>query len=110
MRKRVTKEDLKKQTKADAIVKKRIAIETKQKEWDQKLDALQKSCPHYNSWYENKGSSGGWDRDDHYWRDYECEDCGKRWTTDQSYAQEKKYTHAVKGKRDYDGNWKEYSW
>jgi hypothetical protein len=110
MRKRVTKEDLKKQTAGDAIVKKRLAIEAKLKEYNKKLDDLQKSCPHYRSWYENKGSTGSWDRDDSFWRNYECEYCGKRWTTDQSYEQEKKYPHAVKGKRDGVGNWKEYSW
>lgn len=110
MRKRVTKEDIKRQSRADAIVRKRKAIEAKIKEWDRKLDALQESCPHYNSWYENQGSTGSWDRDDSFWRNYECEDCGKRWTTDQGIEQDRKYPHAEKGKRDGNGNWKEFTW
>jgi hypothetical protein len=110
MRKRVTKEDLKKQTAGDAIVKKRLAIEAKLKEYNKKLDDLQKSCPHYRSWYENKGSTGSWDRDDSFWRNYECEDCGRVWTTDQGIEQSKKYPHAIKGLRSYDGEWKEYKW
>jgi hypothetical protein len=110
MRKRLSKEDLKRLAKGDAIVKKRTAIEAKIKEWDYKLTQLQDLCPHYHSWYENKGSTGSWDRDDHFWRDYECEDCGKRWTTDQSYEQEEKYPYAVKGKRNSDGDWEEYKW
>lgn len=92
---------------ADDIAKRRRAIEAKINEWSNKLVALEDSCPHYHSWYENKGSTGSWDRDDHYWRDYECEDCGKRWTTDQSMEQERKYPHAVKGKKSGD-RWEVY--
>lgn len=104
MRTRITKADLRKQAKADLTVKRRLAIEHRISEWQERLDALRDDCPHYRSWYENKGSTGSWDRDDHYWRDYECEDCGKRWTTDQSHEQEKKYPHAVKGTRS-GGRW-----
>lgn len=104
MRARITKADLKKQAAADLTVKRRLAIEHKIGEWQERLEALRSGCPHYRSWYENKGSTGSWDRDDHFWRDYECEDCGKRWTTDQGIEQERKYPHAVKGRRS-GGRW-----
>ena len=60
-----------------------------------KLDALQDSCPHYDSEYVNKGSTGSWDRDDSFWRDYTCNDCGKKWQTDQSYEMYAKYPYAI---------------
>lgn len=107
---RPTKKELELLTVSETVVRRRKAIEQKIQQWESKLEELQKTCLHYNSWYENKGSTGSWDRDDHYWRDYECEDCGKRWTTDQSYEQEKKYPYAVKGKRDSDGEWEVYKW
>ena len=110
MKRRLTKTELKQIERSESIVKRRHAIEAKIKEWSNKLVALESECPHYNSWYENKGSTGSWDRDDSFWRDYECEDCGKRWTTEQSIDMEKKYPHAVKGKRSTDGEWKEYTW
>lgn len=102
--KRPTKQDLARFEKADAIVKRRQAIENKIKQWDARLNELQKSCPHYHCYYEDKGSTGNWDRDDSFWRNYECMDCGRAWTTDQSYKQDKKYPHAVKGYRQ-DGEW-----
>ena len=110
MKRLPTKTEVKRFKEAQAILKARLAIETKIDEWSNKLVALQRECPHYNSWYENKGSTGSWDRDDSFWRDYECEDCGKIWTTDQSREQEKKYPHAVKGKRSSDGEWEVYKW
>jgi transposase-like protein len=61
----------------------------------QKLEDIQKTCPHYDSEYRNHGSTGNWDRDDSYWRNYECHDCGKKWQTDQSYEQYEKYPYAV---------------
>lgn len=102
-----TKAEIKRMREADAIAKRRKAIKAKIREWSEKLTALEDSCPHYHSWYENKGSTGSWDRDDHYWRDYECEDCGKRWTTDQGIEQERKYPHAVKGRKNGD-RWEVY--
>lgn len=106
MFKRPTKKDIVRFEKADAIIKRRQAIEEKIEQWENRLSELQKSCPHYHSFYEDKGSSGHWDREDSYWRDYECMDCGKTWTTDQSYNQNKKYPHAVKGYKN-NGEWHE---
>lgn len=60
-----------------------------------KLHELQESCPHYDSVYKNRGSTGSWDRDDSFWREYECFDCGKKWQTDQSFTQDEKYPYAV---------------
>ena len=109
MKRRLTKTDLKRIERSESIVKRRRAIEAKINEWSNKLVALEEECPHYNSWYENKGNSGGWDYEDSYWRDYECEDCGKRWTTDQDYETKKKYPHAVEGKK-VSGEWRESKW
>ena len=33
----------------------------------------------------NEGSSGNWDRDDHYWTSHRCEICDLRWSTNQSW-------------------------
>jgi transposase-like protein len=60
----------------------------------QKLEDLQAACPHYDSEYRNKGNTGSWDREDTFWRDYECHDCGKRWQTDQAYENYKIYPYA----------------
>ena len=104
------KENYKRQRAAQSIAKKRLAILSKIDQFEQKMKDLQESCSHYNSWYENCGSSGNWDRDDHYWRHYECLDCGKVWNTDQSYQQDKNYPYAVKGKRSSNGVWKGVDW
>lgn len=66
----------------------------------QKLDLIQKACPHYDSEYRNRGSTGSWDRDDSYWREYICNDCGLQWTTDQSYEMYAKYPYAIDKTRD----------
>lgn len=104
MARKPTKSEIKRLEIADGITKRRRAIEAKIGEWSDRLGALQDSCPHYHSWYENKGSTGSWDRDDHYWRDYECEDCGRIWTTDQGIEQDRKYSHSVKGTK-RSGTW-----
>lgn len=77
-------------------MQKKVAIATDniQKAY-KKLSDLQESCPHYDSIYRNRASTGSWDRDDSYWREYECHDCGKCWTTDQSRTATEKYPHAV---------------
>lgn len=77
-------------------MKKKVAAAEKKIELAEKaLEKIQKSCPHYDSVYRNKGSTGNWDRDDSFWREYECFDCGKKWTTDQSYNLYKIYPYAV---------------
>ena len=60
--------------KVDLLTKKLFAAE-------RALDKARKSCKHYHSFYTPRGNSGGWDRDDHYWYDVECEDCKSRWST-----------------------------
>jgi len=104
-----TKKELEILEKAEAVVRRRIAIENKIKQWTTSLEELQNSCLHYHSFYENKGSTGHWDRDDSFWRNYECLDCGKIWTTDQSSKQDKKYPHSVRGQKHGD-EWQEYKW
>lgn len=66
------------------IAKKREAIETKQDELRAELQDLQCKCTHQgNLTYKFCGSSGNWDRDDSYWIEWRCHDCGKRWTASQ---------------------------
>lgn len=48
------------------------------------IEELRALCPHENLTYKLCGSTGHWDRsDDSYWIDWSCQDCGKKWTTDQ---------------------------
>lgn len=45
------------------------------------LDALQTVCDHLNLTMENGSNTGNYDPSCNcYWTDYECPDCGKRWT------------------------------
>ena len=48
------------------------------------IKEIQDSCPHINLKYTRGGSSGNWDREDSYWFNFKCNDCGKKWTTEQS--------------------------
>lgn len=102
MKTRPTKKELQLLEVADNVTKRRQAIELKIQQWQTKLEEVQNTCPHYRCFYENKGSTGSWDRDDSFWRNYECLDCGKVWTTDQSIQQDRKYPHAVKGYKQND--------
>lgn len=63
--------------------------------------ALMEECPHVNSTYEARGSSGNWDRDDNYWYNWECADCGKHWTTEQGMEARKAYPFATEVKKKY---------
>ena len=80
---------------AEAMKKKVAAVKKKIHKAECELARLEESCKHYHSSYKNHGSTGSWDREDHFWRIYECEDCGARWETDQSYELYKKYPYAV---------------
>jgi transposase-like protein len=91
----IAKENLKKAGQVQAVLKKRIQIEKKIKEYEHRLEQLQKECPHHNLEYKNEGSTGSWDRDDSYWTNWFCPDCDKRWTTDQSYEIKQKYPQAI---------------
>lgn len=88
MKKNLTAKQLKEQLQRDlksVEYKKQYAAIVKQINKEKsKLKKFQNSCPHYDSTYKNEGSTGSWDRDDSFWRVWECNDCGKRWTTDQS--------------------------
>jgi hypothetical protein len=79
----------------EAMQKKVAAAENKITVAEKALEAIIKTCHHYHCTYVNKGSTGSWDRDDYYWREYECADCGDRWTTSQSREDEKKFPYAV---------------
>ena len=91
----IAKDNVKKATEIEAVLKKRKQIESKISEYEKKLEQLQNNCPHHSLEYKNCGSTGSWDRDDSYWTEWYCPDCDKRWTTDQSYAIKQKYSHAI---------------
>lgn len=80
---------------AEAMKKKVAAAKKKIRAADNELAKLVKSCKHYHSFYKNHGNVGNWDRDDSYWRIYECEDCGGRWEIDQSIEAEKRFPYAI---------------
>ena len=78
------------------IQKQKKRIESKIDQWENALVILQdEMCPHEKLTYKNEGSSGNWDNEEYYWRDWKCYICGKRWTTDQTYESETKYPHAI---------------
>ena len=81
----------------EQMQKKVKAAEAKIDAAEDVLAALRKSCPHYDSWYEAHGSSGGWDNESHYWYHVECKDCGMTDNIDQTgQVRETKYPNAVK--------------
>jgi hypothetical protein len=49
------------------------------------LKLIQEQCSHPEAarLKENKGSTGGWDRDESYWTEHHCFLCDKKWTTPQ---------------------------
>ena len=66
------------------IVRKRLTLESKEKQISIDLQNLRDICPHENLTGENHGDSGNWSRsDDSYWCVFTCQDCGKRWSEDQ---------------------------
>ena len=90
------KETYKRAIFAEKMKKKVAALDKKMIDLRFKQDQLMETCPHYHSSYRNRGNSGNWDRgDDYYWREYQCDDCGKRWNTDQTWEEEKKYPYSV---------------
>lgn len=91
----IAKENVKKATEIEAVIRRRKQIENKLGEYYEKLRVLQDKCPHHSLEYKNKGSTGSWDRDDSYWTEWFCPDCDMRWSTDQSYEIKKKYSHAI---------------
>ena len=61
----------------------RARIDKELAELEAELDAVQAICEHPNAVKVNKGSAGHFERDDRYWRECECPDCGKKWSEDQ---------------------------
>jgi hypothetical protein len=59
----------------------RIEIEAQISDLRSDLNSLQQLCPHVNATKTYKSSSGNYDPSmDRQWFEYECPDCGKRWT------------------------------
>lgn len=80
------------------IANTRKRIERDQKKLSDELKELQEKCTHQgNLTYKYNGSSGNWDRNDSYWIEWHCKDCGKRWNTSQDnsyYQTEKQYPNS----------------
>ena len=81
-------------TRREAIDARKVAV------YKEQID-LQEECQHRGELtYKYQGSSGNYDpSNDCYWIDWECHDCGKRWTTDQNYDEVRKYPNAKELKR-----------
>jgi hypothetical protein len=61
---------------------------------------LQSECPHEHLTYKYEGSGGSWDNPrGEYWIQWHCQDCEKRWTTDQNIDEVNKYPNAKEIKR-----------
>ena len=86
--------------KISAVKKKRLQIENKMLTLHANLGTLREECTHQDLTYKYGGDSGNYDRSqDCYWIDWNCNDCGKRWSTtqDDSYNLTKVvYPHAVR--------------
>lgn len=66
------------------IQRKRKSIYNKQVKLSEELYELQTLCTHTNVTKKYGGNTGNYDPSaDSYWIDWNCLDCGKRWTTDQ---------------------------
>lgn len=70
----------------NSVIKKYNNIQKKYDKLDDELNKLQEDCTHPHLRYKNEGSSGNWDNTEHYWRDWYCPSCKKRWTTSQDYS------------------------
>ena len=82
---------------SDTVIRQRLAIEKLQTKLYLNLKQLQdEKCPHHNLTYVPKGTERGWDYDAEYWYDWKCSDCDKRWRTEQTLEEVKKYPQAVK--------------
>jgi hypothetical protein len=82
---------------AKQVVKRLDKIKNKIKSAQDELDNLQKNiCPHHHLTYEPRGDSGNWDGREDYWYEWRCYDCERRWQTDQTIEEERKYPHAKK--------------
>ena len=68
---------------AQSIVRKRLKLESKIAEYNEKIKELENSCMHHNLRYRYDGTSGGWDSQGSYWVDWYCPDCDKKWSTSQ---------------------------
>lgn len=66
------------------IAIKRKRIEEKIEKLRKEMKQLQLNCPHVNVKKEYKGSTGNYDPSvDCYWIEYDCPDCGAKWSTPQ---------------------------
>jgi hypothetical protein len=62
------------------------------------LGQIKAACPHFKLTYEAGGDSGNpmVGRDESYWYEWHCSDCGHRWTTDQNITNLAKWAWASK--------------
>lgn len=60
------------------------ACEVNISHWQCKLRDIQEHCKHPNATKKHGANTGNYDPScDHYWIDWDCPDCTKRWTTPQ---------------------------
>jgi hypothetical protein len=69
---------------AEMIQAQRKLLDAQAVELSEKVKALQSICPHHNVTKVHKSNSGNWDRQDSYWTEFKCPDCGKFWSEDGS--------------------------
>jgi len=49
----------------------------------EQLTQIRNKCKHKNKTYTYSASTGNYDpSNDRYWKNYECPDCGKKWSED----------------------------
>ena len=91
--------EMNKEKEHNKIIKKFTRLKDKEAKLSEEFEALKEICPHPYLRYRNCGSSGNWDRDDSYWREWYCPTCTKRFRTSQDMNEtkplENRYPHAV---------------
>jgi len=66
------------------IRRRRTTLTKKIETAQEQIRQLQASCPHPDVQKKYGSNTGNYDPSaDSYWIDWNCPDCGKRWTTDQ---------------------------
>jgi hypothetical protein len=66
------------------VKRKRITIQNKMNTLNEQMAELKTMCQHPNVDKKYRANTGNYDPSaDSYWIDWNCQDCGKRWMTDQ---------------------------
>jgi len=69
----------------NAVLKKRLRVESNLQKYYQQLKDLQETCDHTNIQKQHRASTGNYDPSaDCYWTEFTCLDCNKKWTEEGS--------------------------